>query len=152
MGLVSLIKFLKYSSYLNLQCAIWSLRYSLLITAYMHCCLHTSTTILDLQLGRGHNCNVLRPNLRKQSLYCKLFALKFLWCVFFMHCKKLHTRFVLVVLYFVSSIVFCAFYLWSPYVIGQTIIFSSCGFFFFPRLISAVEDWMSTILPHMVWP
>jgi len=26
------------------------------------------------------------------------------------------------------------------------------SFFFFPRLISAVEDWMSTILPHMVWP
>jgi len=36
------------------------------------------------------------------------------------------------------------------------IIFSSCGFFFFyylfPRLISAVGDWMSAILPHMVWP
>ena len=31
----------------------------------------------------------------------------------------------------------------------------SCGFFyllsFFPRLISAVADWMSTIIPHMVW-
>jgi len=23
---------------------------------------------------------------------------------------------------------------------------------FFSRLISAVGDWMSTILPHMVWP
>ena len=49
-------------------------------------------------------------------------------------------------------------YLWSPYVIGQTIIFSSCFFFlssiffFFSRLISAVADWMSTILVHMVWP
>jgi len=28
----------------------------------------------------------------------------------------------------------------------------SSSFFFFPRLISAVGDWMSTILPHMVWP
>jgi len=30
----------------------------------------------------------------------------------------------------------------------------SSSFFlsFFPRLISAVRDWMSTILPHMVWP
>ena len=31
-----------------------------------------------------------------------------------------------------------------------------CGFFLssvsLPRLISAVGDWMSTILPHMVWP
>jgi len=24
--------------------------------------------------------------------------------------------------------------------------------YFFPRLISAVADWMSAILPHMVWP
>jgi len=29
-----------------------------------------------------------------------------------------------------------------------------CSFFhlFFPRLISAVGDWLSVILPHMVWP
>jgi len=26
------------------------------------------------------------------------------------------------------------------------------SFFFFPHLISAIADWMSTILPHMVWP
>ena len=53
----------------------------------------------------------------------------------------------------------CTF-LWSPYVIGQTIyifmlwfvLLSSFFFFFFPRLISAAEDWMSAILPHMVWP
>jgi len=51
------------------------------------------------------------------------------------------------------------FLLWSPYGIGQTIIFLPCDFYlssslllFFPRLISAVGDWMSTILPHMVWP
>jgi len=25
-------------------------------------------------------------------------------------------------------------------------------FLFFPRLISAVADWMSAILPHVVWP
>ena len=35
--------------------------------------------------------------------------------------------------------------------------FLSSSFFlllssFFPRLISAAADWMSTILPHMVWP
>jgi len=49
------------------------------------------------------------------------------------------------------------FLLWSPYVIGHTIIFLPCDFyllsfflFFFPRLISAAADWMSAILPHMV--
>jgi len=26
------------------------------------------------------------------------------------------------------------------------------SFLFFPRLFSAVAEWMSTILPHMVWP
>jgi len=26
------------------------------------------------------------------------------------------------------------------------------SFFFFPRLISAVGDWMFTIVWHMVWP
>jgi len=47
--------------------------------------------------------------------------------------------------------------LWPPCVADADIIFSSCGFFylsssFFPRLISAVAEWMSTILLHMVWP
>ena len=54
---------------------------------------------------------------------------------------------------FVNNLQCLLRWLWSPYVIGQTIIFSCCGFFFFfPRLISAAADWMSAILPHMVWP
>jgi len=32
-----------------------------------------------------------------------------------------------------------------------TDILVSSIFLFFPRLISAVADWMSAILPHMVW-
>ena len=55
-----------------------------------------------------------------------------------------------------SVFAFWAFLLWSPYVIGQTITFLPCGFYlllsFFPRLISAATDWMSTILLHMAWP
>ena len=45
-----------------------------------------------------------------------------------------------------------------PCVADADTIFLSCGFFlllsssFSPRLISAVADWMSTILLHMVWP
>jgi len=51
--------------------------------------------------------------------------------------------------------------LWSPYVISQTVIFLPrdfflsiylSSFFFFPHLISAIGDWMSTILLHMAWP
>jgi len=49
-------------------------------------------------------------------------------------------------------------FLRTPYVIGQTIYIFILSFvlssfyLFFPRLISAVGDWMSAILPHMVWP
>jgi len=49
--------------------------------------------------------------------------------------------------------------LWSSYVIGQTIYIFMLWFVLllsssssFPRLISAVGDWMSTILLHMAWP
>ena len=42
--------------------------------------------------------------------------------------------------------------LWPPCVADADIIFLSCvSFFFFPRLISAAADWMSTVLIHMVW-
>ena len=45
--------------------------------------------------------------------------------------------------------------LWPSYVIRQAIIFLPCDCYllsssFFPRLISAAADWMSTILPHMM--
>ena len=50
------------------------------------------------------------------------------------------------------------FFLWPPCIADAHIIFLPCGFyllassvFFFPRLISAVADWMSTILAYMVW-
>jgi len=49
--------------------------------------------------------------------------------------------------------------LWPPYVIGQSIIFSSSGFcffsllscFIFPRLISAVAHWRSTVPYFHTW-
>ena len=45
-------------------------------------------------------------------------------------------------------------FLWPPCVADADIIFLPvvCSFFFFPRLISAVADWMSTILPHTMRP
>ena len=60
-------------------------------------------------------------------------------------------------LWFIAVCLLLFLLLWPPCGIGQAITFSCCGFFlssylFFPRLISAVEDWMSTILRHMVCP
>jgi len=40
----------------------------------------------------------------------------------------------------------------SLYFCPVVFFLSSFFFFFFPRLISAVGDWMSTILLHIVWP
>ena len=37
------------------------------------------------------------------------------------------------------------------YIFVLWFLLSSSSFFFFPHLFSAVADWMSTILPHMVW-
>ena len=54
-----------------------------------------------------------------------------------------------------------ATYIWQgDHQVGHwpTFLVSSCSFFpsflliFFPRLISAVGDWMSTILLYMAWP
>jgi len=46
-------------------------------------------------------------------------------------------------------------FLWSPYVIGQTIIFLPCDFYpissFFPRLVSAVGC-QPYFRAHMAWP
>ena len=64
--------------------------------------------------------------------------------------------FLLFLVFFIKTYCFCL--LWPPYVIGHAIIFSpvvfsmylSIGLYLssssFPRLISAVADWMSTIL------
>jgi len=48
---------------------------------------------------------------------------------------------------------------WLPCIADTDIILLTLGFFFlsfyfsfFPRLISAVADWMSAILRHVVWP
>ena len=43
------------------------------------------------------------------------------------------------------------------YIFALWFLLSSSFFFFFillyfPRLTSAVADWMSAILPHMMWP
>ena len=71
------------------------------------------------------------------------------YSVFSLNFYSSHGHFACVFMFFIQS-------LWSLYGIRQTIIFLPCDYyisvFFFPRLISAVGDWMSTILLRMVWP
>ena len=54
---------------------------------------------------------------------------------------------------FVSAFVMAA--LWNTaghYIFVLWFLLPSFYLFSFPRLISAIADWMFTILPHMVWP
>ena len=51
---------------------------------------------------------------------------------------------------FVLKFLLRSFFLWPPCVADADIIFLPCAFF--PRLISAVAEYISTVLLHMVWP
>jgi len=59
-----------------------------------------------------------------------------------------------------TPVVIPAYLLWPPIVLYRSLYFAAVvSFFFFlllssffPRIFSAVGDWMSTILPHMMWP
>ena len=54
-----------------------------------------------------------------------------------------------------AAIISSAGLLWPPCIADADIMFYRCGFFFlllfFSCVFSAVTDWMSTILPHMMW-
>ena len=107
----------------------------------------------DLQLLHGFHCDdntamhLFAIYARQHSGKCKMSASTCLYSLY---------AWLALVTFFQRYFVFVVF-LWSRYGIGQAIIFLPCGFFlfylsFFRRLISAVADWMCTILPHMVWP
>ena len=94
-------------------------------------------------------CNsYMREPLRTKSIQCRIKNVS--------HSAQSVGCFIMVALWNrADHYIFMLWFLWSPYVIGQTILFSCCFFFFllfFPRLISAVGDWKFTILWHMVWP
>jgi len=58
-----------------------------------------------------------------------------------------------VTIYNVTSVLFMAALCnMAGHIYFHPVVSSSSFFLFFPRLISAVRDWMSTILPYMVWP
>ena len=62
-------------------------------------------------------------------------------------------RTVPVLLVILLVVVMVALWNRADHYIFMLFLLSSFFFLFlFPRLISAVRDWMSTILPHMVWP
>jgi len=56
------------------------------------------------------------------------------------------------------TVIWLPCFLWPPCITDAALYFCPVvsifllSFFFFPRLISAVADWVSTILPHTVWP
>jgi len=110
--------------------------------AQVQSCLPGGTNVLSLEARWRHLANTIVPSVcGGDAALCQTTLTIFI--------VALRSRHYIFALWFLS--------IWSPYGIGQTIIFSCCGLFFFffffvPRLISAAADWMTAILPHMVWP
>ena len=78
------------------------------------------------------------------------------WCIYFLLIRCMSVR-ILNCWCMTVAVLTPVTLLWPPCVADAHIIFISCGFFFylllfFPCLISAVAEWMSTILLRMVWP
>jgi len=76
-------------------------------------------------------------------------------CYIIAHVSKLHTQALVNLVYRCIDIIMVALcnradhYIFMLWFVLLLLLLSS---FFFPRLISAVGDWMFTILWHMVWP
>jgi len=77
------------------------------------------------------------------------------WCIYFLLIRCVSVR-ILNCWCMTVAVLTRVTFLRPPCVADADIIFSSCGFFFcllfFPCLISAVAEFMSTILLRMVWP
>jgi len=74
---------------------------------------------------------VLAPNIRFSPKMCNVMLTAYVGMDFFMAALWNRAGHHIFTLWFLLSLFFLSF---------------------FPHLISAVADWMSTILPHMVWP
>jgi len=138
---------------------------------------HPSSPFSHAHTRTHHQPDSCPPGLAQWACYIK--ASSYGSRVGWTHARRIHTYLTRLLLdhflaanycniFLPSPLFFCSQLLWSPYVIGQTIIFMAalcnrCGhyifalwllsfYLFFPRLISAAGDCMSTILPHMVWP
>ena len=112
---------------------LWSRLQSQLSEACLRQCRVETESNLSWPIAVLHGFLIDSPEYSVQALMVSV-ALYCLLCIVLQH----------------SNIIFCSF-LWSPYVVGQTIYIFILSFvlsIFFPRLISAVAGWMSTILPR----
>ena len=141
----------------NSRMLVSGIRAIKLVCRYMYA--SSSSNLLrswyDFQLLSISATNFLSSVLHLSAAYFP-FIRSLIRCILFLP----HVVYVYTALNEHSNFIYGVVILWSPYVIGRQYIFSCCGlfffffffFFFFPRLISAAADWMSAILPHMVWP
>jgi len=68
-------------------------------------------------------------------------------------CNYFKSSYAVIVNYLVKKVVIMAAVhsRCGHYIFALRFLLLSASSFFFPRLISAVAEWMSTILLHMVW-
>jgi len=104
--------------------------------------------ITDRVFSRPHRSSKIIPTCQVSSAYAfRQFGLA--TCIWINHS---HRSFFNVFLFLSRFYVFYPL-LWPPLRSnGSHYIMSLWFLSFFPRLFSAVADWMSTTLPHMMWP
>jgi len=68
--------------------------------------------------------------------------------VFHFHAFAKYCNYFIWILIYLKRLVMVALWYRADHILSFVLSF----FFFFSRIISAVGDWMSAILPHMVWP
>ena len=103
----------------------------------------------------------------KEELWWGTFQWLTWWTIPLHKCDYFHVNVMLSNITFLNN--FCSFWsvainiiyklqlLWPPCAADEDIIFCSCGFYILLLLLLfglflAVRDWMSIILPHMMWP
>jgi len=90
----------------------------------------------------------------KQECFRHLYLLSGSWACSLSHWWTVETRGCHLMTAFVMAALWnrAGHYIFAMWFLSSSSSSSFFLSFFFPCLISAIGDWMSTILPHMVWP
>jgi len=141
---------LQVATLINIAESLNTHRHMIVHSAVVICCY----CVMMLMFLQGYH-GLLSQAMTTERMYAKILTVgSLIHCAYIMYC---YCTSLLVYRYLIFSLYHVYFYyLWPPCIADVNIFFALWFLLllsiFFPCLFSAVADWMSTILPHMVWP